>query len=231
MLHQMSVLAAIVVMALSSSPAQGALPIKVACVGDSITAGYLASNATVAYPGVLQSLLDAKHGAGTCEFVSIFRYFDHAGFHNQRLAQSIIAWQLTFPPCVALGGSEWVCGIELVTLALHGCFHVSVHGLHVSVHGLHVSVHGLHVSVHGLHVSVHGLHVLVHGLHVSVHGLHVSVHGLHVSVHGLHVSVHGLHVSVHGLHVSVHGMLACLLLHHFCPLRRVFSVKASIPKG
>jgi len=86
MLHQMSVLAAIVVMALSSSPAQGALPIKVACVGDSITAGYLASNATVAYPGVLQSLLDAKHGAGTCEFVS-----STSGFHNNECSSRHIS--------------------------------------------------------------------------------------------------------------------------------------------
>ena len=40
-------------------------PIKVACVGDSITAGYLASNASFAYPGRLQAQLDAKFGAGS----------------------------------------------------------------------------------------------------------------------------------------------------------------------
>ena len=41
--------------------------VRIACVGDSITAGYLASNASFAYPGRLQSLLDAKHGAGGFE--------------------------------------------------------------------------------------------------------------------------------------------------------------------
>ena len=41
--------------------------VRIACVGDSITAGYLASNASFAYPGRLQSLLDAKHGAGAFE--------------------------------------------------------------------------------------------------------------------------------------------------------------------
>jgi hypothetical protein len=109
MLHQMSVFAAIVVMALSSSAAQGALPIKVACVGDSITAGYLASNATVAYPGVLQSLLDAKHGAGTCEFVSIF---DQGSIFNNWLSHCVaahifpLAWHLVaVSECVAL--SQW----------------------------------------------------------------------------------------------------------------------------
>ena len=37
--------------------------IRVACVGDSITAGYLSSNASFAYPGRLQSQLDSKFGA------------------------------------------------------------------------------------------------------------------------------------------------------------------------
>ena len=41
--------------------------VRIACVGDSITAGYLASNASFAYPGRLQALLDAKHGAGAFE--------------------------------------------------------------------------------------------------------------------------------------------------------------------
>ena len=36
-------------------------PLRVACVGDSITAGYLASNQSMAYPGRLQKLLDAAH--------------------------------------------------------------------------------------------------------------------------------------------------------------------------
>ena len=40
-------------------------PIRVACVGDSITAGYLASNAQHTYPGVLQELFDKKYGNGT----------------------------------------------------------------------------------------------------------------------------------------------------------------------
>ena len=40
-------------------------PIRVACVGDSITAGYLSSNASFAYPGRLQTQLDSKFGAGT----------------------------------------------------------------------------------------------------------------------------------------------------------------------
>ena len=35
-----------------------------ACVGDSITAGYLSSNASFAYPGRLQAQLDSKFGAG-----------------------------------------------------------------------------------------------------------------------------------------------------------------------
>lgn len=35
-------------------------PLRVACVGDSITAGYKASNASMAYPGRLQQLLDAR---------------------------------------------------------------------------------------------------------------------------------------------------------------------------
>jgi len=51
------VAAALVLHALAAS-------VKVACVGDSITAGYLASNASFAYPGRLQSLLDHKFGAG-----------------------------------------------------------------------------------------------------------------------------------------------------------------------
>jgi lysophospholipase L1-like esterase len=38
--------------------------IRVACVGDSITAGYLSSNASFAYPGRLQAHLDAKFGPG-----------------------------------------------------------------------------------------------------------------------------------------------------------------------
>ena len=37
-----------------------ASPTRVACVGDSITAGYLASNASMAYPRRLQALLDAR---------------------------------------------------------------------------------------------------------------------------------------------------------------------------
>jgi lysophospholipase L1-like esterase len=38
--------------------------INVACVGDSITAGYLSSNSSMAYPGRLQSILDDKYGTG-----------------------------------------------------------------------------------------------------------------------------------------------------------------------
>ena len=35
--------------------------LRIACVGDSITAGYLASNASMTYPGRLQAFLDASH--------------------------------------------------------------------------------------------------------------------------------------------------------------------------
>eukprot|EP00729_Bicosta_minor_P008677 gene8677-28581_t len=40
-------------------------PIEIACVGDSITAGYLASNASMSYPGNLQKMLDGKYGKGS----------------------------------------------------------------------------------------------------------------------------------------------------------------------
>jgi len=49
-------------MSLMYSAAASSAPITVACVGDSITAGYLASNASFAYPGRLQALLAAKYG-------------------------------------------------------------------------------------------------------------------------------------------------------------------------
>ena len=53
-------------------PAQAATPaappaIRVACVGDSITAGYLSSNASFAYPGRLPAQLDAKFGPDAYE--------------------------------------------------------------------------------------------------------------------------------------------------------------------
>jgi len=40
-------------------------PIEVACVGDSITKGYKASNYSSTYPGRLQTKLDAKYGVGS----------------------------------------------------------------------------------------------------------------------------------------------------------------------
>jgi hypothetical protein len=46
------------------TPAPDPLPVRVACVGDSITAGYLSSNASFAYPGRLQAQLDSKYGPG-----------------------------------------------------------------------------------------------------------------------------------------------------------------------
>ena len=49
----------------SSKPSSSPLAIKVACVGDSITAGYLASNASKTYPSRLQAQLDSKYGAGS----------------------------------------------------------------------------------------------------------------------------------------------------------------------
>ena len=39
--------------------------VRVACVGDSITAGYLASNKSMAYPGRLQAQLTARFGEGS----------------------------------------------------------------------------------------------------------------------------------------------------------------------
>ena len=39
---------------------QTTAPLRVACVGDSITAGYLASNSSMAYPQRLQALLDDR---------------------------------------------------------------------------------------------------------------------------------------------------------------------------
>ena len=42
-------------------------PLQIACVGDSITAGYKASNASTAYPGVLQRLFNRKYGPGAYE--------------------------------------------------------------------------------------------------------------------------------------------------------------------
>ena len=38
--------------------------VEIACVGDSITAGYLASNTSMTYPGELQTMLDTKYGQG-----------------------------------------------------------------------------------------------------------------------------------------------------------------------
>ena len=46
-------------MLLASSLSLTSTPLRVACVGDSITAGYKASNASMAYPGRLQDILDA----------------------------------------------------------------------------------------------------------------------------------------------------------------------------
>jgi sialate O-acetylesterase len=49
---------------ISQTQAADPTTIRVACVGDSITAGYLSSNASFAYPGRLQAQLDSKFGAG-----------------------------------------------------------------------------------------------------------------------------------------------------------------------
>ena len=59
----LALLTAATTVAVAASAA--AAPIKVACVGDSITAGYLASNASMKYPARLQVKLDAKFGNGS----------------------------------------------------------------------------------------------------------------------------------------------------------------------
>jgi acyl-CoA thioesterase-1 len=45
-------------------PTPSTAVVRVACVGDSITAGYLSSNASYAYPGRLQMHLDSNFGVG-----------------------------------------------------------------------------------------------------------------------------------------------------------------------
>lgn len=60
-------LALLSVLLLVEGAPRPASPIKVACVGDSITAGYLASPASNAYPARLQQMLDAKFGNGSYE--------------------------------------------------------------------------------------------------------------------------------------------------------------------
>ena len=59
-------------------------PIRVACVGDSITAGYMASNASMAYPGRLQALLTSRFGKGSYNVTN----FGAGGATVQRHADS-----------------------------------------------------------------------------------------------------------------------------------------------
>merc|ERR1719272_2184299 len=49
-------------LAIAATAIAASKPIQIACVGDSITAGYLASNQSMTYPGELQTMLDAKYG-------------------------------------------------------------------------------------------------------------------------------------------------------------------------
>jgi lysophospholipase L1-like esterase len=56
---------ALLVIAVVSSVSEPTRTINVACVGDSITAGYLASNSSMAYPERLQAKLTARYGAGS----------------------------------------------------------------------------------------------------------------------------------------------------------------------
>ncbi|HSS39093.1 MAG TPA: hypothetical protein VLT58_10020, partial [Polyangia bacterium] len=55
-----------IVVALASSPAaaQSRTPTHVACVGDSITAGYMASSSSASYPSVLQNLFGSAVHVG-----------------------------------------------------------------------------------------------------------------------------------------------------------------------
>jgi lysophospholipase L1-like esterase len=61
-----------------------AAPIRVACVGDSITAGYMASNASMTYPGRLQARLTTRFGAGSYNVTN----FGAGGATVQRHADS-----------------------------------------------------------------------------------------------------------------------------------------------
>ena len=66
----------------SSSPASAVTPIKIMCIGDSITAGAFSSGNNATYPSVLQRLLDAQYGAG------IYKVYNYGASGATMLARS-----------------------------------------------------------------------------------------------------------------------------------------------
>ena len=83
-------------------------PVRVACVGDSITAGYLASNKSMAYPGRLQAQLTARFGEGSY----IVSNFGAGGATVQRDADSPYWNRTQF--------AQWVNGTYDVVIMMLG---------------------------------------------------------------------------------------------------------------
>eukprot|EP00931_Biecheleriopsis_adriatica_P057563 TRINITY_DN34163_c0_g1_i1.p1 TRINITY_DN34163_c0_g1~~TRINITY_DN34163_c0_g1_i1.p1 ORF type:complete len:318 (-),score=53.79 TRINITY_DN34163_c0_g1_i1:181-1134(-) len=74
--------------------------IKIACVGDSITAGVHSSSASNTYPAQLQMLLDKEHGAGKFEVTNL----GACGSTMQKNADSPFWKRSQYP---ALTGAKW----------------------------------------------------------------------------------------------------------------------------
>lgn len=93
--------------------------IKVACVGDSITAGVHSSGGTHTYPAQLQAMLDAEHGAGKYEVTNL----GACGATMQKGADSPY-WQRS--QYSALTGAKW--DIVIIMLGTNDAKDAGSHG-------------------------------------------------------------------------------------------------------
>lgn len=93
--------------------------VKVACVGDSITAGVHSSSGTNTYPAQLQTMLDQEHGAGKFEVTNL----GACGSTMQKNADSPYWKRSQYP---ALTGSKW--DIVIIMLGTNDAKDAASHG-------------------------------------------------------------------------------------------------------